>query len=106
MEALGGLLILIVAAGTFLAAPRFPSTVRWILGLALVVLALGVYLLFWAPSDYLVRRPSLASLLHPYRLALLVAAALALAAGIGLGLLARTVHDAWPPGRVTDDDGR
>lgn len=106
MEALGGVLILIVATGAFFAAPRFPAALRRILGTALLVLALGIYLLFWAPSDYLVRRPGLVPLLHPYRLALYVAASLALAAGIGLGLLARTVHDAWPPGRVTDDDGR
>ncbi len=104
MEALGGLLILVVAACAFFAAPRAATPLRWTLGVALVVFVIGVYLLFWAPSDYLLRLPALATVLHPYLVAGYVAASLVLATGISLGLLARTIHTARQRRRTANDD--
>lgn len=105
MEVLGGLLILVVAVGAFFGAPRFAVALRWTLAAALLVFAVGVYLLFWAPSDYLVRFPTFSTVLHPYLVAFYVALSLVLGTGISLGLLGATLQAGRREKGAPSDEG-
>ena len=91
MEILALLLIVIVACCAFAAAPRFRAGLRWAVLVAFVVAGLSLYLLVWAPRDYMTRLPSTATLLHPWLVAIYLAFATIVGLGVLLGLVVRSI---------------
>ena len=95
MMVIAFLLVLLCAAGAFLAAPRCAACLRWGLALVSVVAVVCLYILYWAPRDYMLRFPATATVLHPYRVAGYAGLAVVIGLGILLGMTVRVLHAGW-----------
>ena len=95
MQVLAAFLVLLVTVCAFIAAPRYTACLRWVLVLAATLAAGGLYLLFWAPRDFIIRFPAFATVLHPWLLALYVAFSLIVAFAILLAFTGRYLYGNW-----------
>jgi hypothetical protein len=92
METLALLFVAAAALVAFVVAPRCPLSLRWLLAITGFISAVGAYSLFLMPSDFLVRYPFAATVLHPWLVALYGGIAFILFCGIALGLIGRYFH--------------